>query len=219
MSPTHRCGHTLDLFITRDSQVINILPIDPPMLSDHSFVVADVNHPCQPCTPESGFRLVRNWRGIDVDAFADNLRRCELVVSPADDVVDAFVCYDQTLTSLLNQHAPLIRRRRVRTRSSARWYDSECHDVKRPTRRLERKYRCRRTSLTAAVWRQQFKKQRHLYERKFAAFWLTTVDSCMQTQSAWTLARCQRYASTAEGATNTQTNFVQFCQLFPKQGW
>jgi len=35
-----------------------------------------------------------------------------------------------------------------------------------------------RHSLTAAVWRQQFKKQRHLYERKFAAFWLTTVDTC-----------------------------------------
>ena len=66
------------------------------MLSDHSFVVADVNHPCQPCTPESGFRLVRDWRGVDVDAFADDLRRSELVVSPSDDVVDAFVCYDQT---------------------------------------------------------------------------------------------------------------------------
>jgi len=129
--------HTLDLFITRDSQVVNILPIDPPMLSDHSFVVADVNHPCQPSTSESGFRLVRDWRGIDVDAFADDLRRSELVVSPPDDVVDACVCYDQTLTSLLDQHAPL-RRRRVRTRSSARWYDSECREVKRHTRRLER---------------------------------------------------------------------------------
>ena len=176
-SPTHRCGHTLDLFITRDSQVVNILPIDPPLLSDHSFVVADVNHPCQPCTSESGFHLVRNWRGIDVDAFADDLQRSELVVSPPDDVVDAFVCYDRTLTSLLDQHAPL-RRRRVRTRSSARWYDSECRDVKRHTRRLERKYRCRRTSQTLAAWRQQFKKQRQLYQRKFAAFWLTTVDSC-----------------------------------------
>ena len=61
------------------------------MLSDHSFVVADVNHPCQPCTSESDFRLVR-----DFDAFADDLRRSELVVSPSDDVVDAFVCYDQT---------------------------------------------------------------------------------------------------------------------------
>ena len=67
--------HTLDLFITRDSQVVNILPIDPPMLSDHSFVVADVNHPCQPSTSESGFRLVRDWRGIDVDAFGPVRRR------------------------------------------------------------------------------------------------------------------------------------------------
>jgi len=40
-TPTHRQRHILDLFITRDSQVVNILPIDPPLLSDHSFVVAD----------------------------------------------------------------------------------------------------------------------------------------------------------------------------------
>jgi len=78
---------------------------------------------------------------------------------------------------LLDKHAP-PQLRRVHTRPSARWYDSECRDVKRRTRALERKYRCRRTAEALSAWRQQFKKQRQLYQRKFTAFWSTTVDIC-----------------------------------------
>ena len=37
-SPTHVHGHTLDLLITRDDQSVAVLPIDPPLLSDHAFV-------------------------------------------------------------------------------------------------------------------------------------------------------------------------------------
>ena len=175
-SPTHRCGHTLDLLITRDNQPVEVLPLDPPMLSDHSFIVADVNYSSQPGTQEAGVRQVRNWRDMDVDAFADDLCHSELVVSPPDDVVDAFACYDRTLRTLLDKHAPL-QQRRVRTRLSARWYDSECRVTKRRTRRLERNYRCRRTTEALAAWRQQFKKQRQLFQQKFTAFWSTTVDA------------------------------------------
>ena len=38
-TPTHRCGHLLDLILTRPELCINVLPVDPPTLSDHSFVV------------------------------------------------------------------------------------------------------------------------------------------------------------------------------------
>ena len=34
-----------------------------------------------------------------------------------------------------------------------------------------------RTSQTLVAWRQQFKKQRQLYQRKFVSFWLTTIDT------------------------------------------
>jgi dihydroneopterin aldolase len=39
---THGQGYTLDLFITRHDPSIRLLPVDPPLLSDHLFVVADV---------------------------------------------------------------------------------------------------------------------------------------------------------------------------------
>jgi len=45
--PTHIHGHTLDLLIARDDQSVAVLSVDPPLLSDHAFVVADCSCPLQ----------------------------------------------------------------------------------------------------------------------------------------------------------------------------
>jgi len=100
-SSTHIGGHTLDLFITRDDQPVAVLPIDPPLLSDHAFVVADCVSPPSP-DESAGSRLVRNWRSLDIDAFAADLQMSDLVVSPPEDVDAAFTCYDTMLRSLLD---------------------------------------------------------------------------------------------------------------------
>jgi len=95
-SPTHRHGHTLDLVITRDDQAVKVLPVDPPLLSDHSFVVVDCSRLASPDAPSStSKRYVRNWRTLDVDAFVSDLQTSDLVVSLPDDVVAAFECYTQ----------------------------------------------------------------------------------------------------------------------------
>jgi hypothetical protein len=52
-----------------------------------------------------GLRPVRNWRIIDFAAVADDLRRSELVTAPP--VSGAFVCYDETLSTILNGYARL----------------------------------------------------------------------------------------------------------------
>ena len=148
-------------------------------MSDHAFVVADCVCP-SPLDESTSHRTVRNWRSLDIDAFAADLHMSALVVSPPEDVDAAFACYDTTLRSLLDKHAPL-ELKRIRTRSSARWYDSECHDAKRATRKLERKYRQLRTAESLTAWKRQFSIQRQLYESKFTAFWTTTIeriDSC-----------------------------------------
>ena len=104
-SPTHEHGHSLDLLITRDDQIITMLPVDPPLLSDHSFVVAECD--CLPTsTPSTGFRHVRNWRGLDVDAFAADLQGSELIVTPPADIESGIDCYNATLRAILDKHAP-----------------------------------------------------------------------------------------------------------------
>jgi hypothetical protein len=76
-----------------------MLPTDPSLLSDYSFVVADVDC-AQSCPVSIDFRPVRYWRMIDVNAFTDDLRRLDLINALP---VDAFMCCIQTLTTLLNK--------------------------------------------------------------------------------------------------------------------
>lgn len=62
-APTQCQGHTFDLFITSRDQSVCVLPIDLPLLSDHSFVVAHVG-----CTllrrTSIGLRNVSNRRVV-----------------------------------------------------------------------------------------------------------------------------------------------------------
>jgi hypothetical protein len=97
----------------------------------------------------------------------------DLIVNPPDDVTAAFDCYDVTLRSSLDKHEPL-QPRRVRTHTSARWYDGECRKMKRTTRRLERLYRRLHTPESLSAWRDQFDRQRYLYQTEF---WSDTVTA------------------------------------------
>ena len=174
------------MIITRDDQVITVLPVDPPLLSDHSFVVADCD--CLPSSVKSvSYRQVRNWRTFDVDAFAVDLQGSELIASPPVDVESGIDSYNSTLRALLDKHAPVELKRVSSRPSSARWYDRDCRDTKHRTRKLERQYRRLRTAESRAAWRLQFDAQRQLYQSKFTAYWIDTV-----MRVAVTRKRCGR---------------------------
>jgi hypothetical protein len=179
-SATHLAGHTLDLLITRDDQLVCLQPSETPLLSDHSFVVADIECALHDVNSVR-LRPVRRYRSMDIDAFVADLLRSDLVVAPPGDVAAAFDCYNTTLRELLNEHAP-VQLSHISCRQSARWYDRECRSAKRLTRRLERRYRRLHTDDALSTWRDHFNSQRRLYHEKFTAFWLTTVDACRNDQ-------------------------------------
>ena len=88
-----------------------MLPVDPPLLSDHSFVVADCSCSLPPSTAPTTLRQVRNWRALDVEAFEADLQQSELFLTPPLDPETAFSCYHQTLRQILDKHAPLVTKR------------------------------------------------------------------------------------------------------------
>ena len=119
--------------------MVNVLPIDPPLLFDHSFVVATVG--CVPFVSQSTSACqMRNWREVDMDEMAADLLRSDLIVSPPDDMESMINSYNTTLRALVDKHVPL-RTKRSQERRSARWFDSECRESTRLTRKLERRYR------------------------------------------------------------------------------
>ena len=80
---------------TYDSQVVTIRPIDPPMLCDNSFVVADYD-----CLPPSGvssdYRQVRDY-GVYSTSTRSSSICSTLVLVPPDDVQLATASHNTTL--------------------------------------------------------------------------------------------------------------------------
>ena len=125
--PTHRDGHVPDLILTNSEIHVDMLPL----LSDHSFVVAELRNPPPP--PLDAGHIVRQWRNFDIDPFTSDLTTSDLTRSPPDDLHAAFEHYDITLRRLIDKHAPCVTKR-CRRRQSARWFDAKCLAAKRTTR-------------------------------------------------------------------------------------
>jgi hypothetical protein len=108
-SLTHRQGHQLDIIAARHDQHVASVRIEPPVLSDHALIVAtlDVLNAAEKSSTRHVLR--RRWRSFDVTAFAADLQQSRLVAATPTDVDELFNCYDDTLRSLLNKHAPLCR--------------------------------------------------------------------------------------------------------------
>jgi len=126
---------------------------------------------------------MRNWREVDVDEMAADLLRLDLIVSPPDDLESMIDSYNSTLRALVDKHVPL-RTKGVPRTSLGTMVDRECRESKRLTRKLERRYRRVRTTDAKAAWRQQFHTQRHLFQSKFTAFWLSTVKAVSKTRTS-----------------------------------
>ena len=77
-----------------------------------------------------------SWRSLDVDKFAEDSRQLVTVHSPPSDIDELFHCYNETLRSLVDIHAPLQMVNCRRGPRSARCYDGECRREKAKTRRL-----------------------------------------------------------------------------------
>ena len=135
-SPTHTQGHTLDLVITHDNQTINVHPVDPPLLSDHSFVVAGYD-----CLRPRPWRLQASVKYASGGRWTSMLSLLSFSAQSYTLPRHRTLRLQSTLTTRRCErcstnmlHAEI---KRVRTRvSTARWYDRECRDTKRTTRKL-----------------------------------------------------------------------------------
>jgi len=139
--PTHKRGHQLDVFITRSDRSIASVLVDPPLISDHSLIVATFDAASVKQSADGAVLWRRCWRTFDYDSFASELRKSELVLHPPSDVTQSVRdCYGETLTTLLDKFAPL-RKVRSKARPLTPWFNTDCRRSKAKTRKLEKVYR------------------------------------------------------------------------------
>ena len=88
---------------------------------------------------------LRSLRAIDMYKFSSDLEDSALIRSPLnDDLSLAIDQFNSTLQSMIDNHAPIIRRS-VSLRPHAPWFTDEIKVAKRKRRKLERRWRAHNT--------------------------------------------------------------------------
>lgn len=135
--PTHRCGHTLDVVISRenDNLVGNTHVLD--LISDHALVACalGISKPHVPRTTITS----RKFRSIDLANLNEDIVSGELTTSLANTVDVATEQYNKVLSELLDHHAPSCTKSVV-PRVQQPWFCDSLHQAKRERRKAERKW-------------------------------------------------------------------------------
>lgn len=92
-------------------------------------------------------------RSLDIDKFCSDLSNSELLTStPVDGLRVLVNCYNCTLHTLIDLHAPIVYKQ-VTPRSRAPWFTEEIISAKELRRKLERKWRTTKNDLkTVYLW-------------------------------------------------------------------
>lgn len=136
--PTHRCGHTLDVIITREAdELISNIKVSRDLPSDHYAVKCniDISRP-KPVKQVVDFRELKK---INISDFQDDIRNSALFADPPDDLSALVTTFERTLGDLLDKHAPLKSKSMV-LRPNTPWYDEILRSAKQEKRRHERRW-------------------------------------------------------------------------------
>ncbi len=173
---THKLGGFLDLVITADNEQVRDLKVQPPTISDHAYIQFWLPH--LHSQPLHAIRKTRGWRSLDRRMLSDALRSSQLSSSPstldAQTVDELFDLYTSTMNQLIDTMLPL-RELKTRCRPLAVWFDSDCQQIRRRSRCLERRFRRTRDPADKLAWITQLRALHQLYRRKEAAYWENLV--------------------------------------------
>lgn len=135
--PTHRKSHTLDLVITAINSTLS--PsfthslISP---SDHFPVIYSINIIPPPSIPPSK-HFTRSIHSINVQRFTCDIISSRLITHQPTNLTELVDCYNSTLATLLNKHAPL-KCKSLRLKPANQWFTPALNKLKLAKRHLER---------------------------------------------------------------------------------
>ena len=175
VGPTHVDGHTLDLNITRQSDyVICNTPRIDRYLSDHAAILCSlrVNKPTLSAKNVS----YRRVKSIDITSCNQDLLDSRLCQSPPDDIDELVACFNATLKSVLDKHAPL-KNKVITERTRVPWFNEEIKEAKRKRRKAERKWRDTRLDADLADFKQKRNVVTQLMNKVRREFYSEFIDA------------------------------------------
>ena len=140
--PTHKSNHTLDLVISRidDTMLTSSVVSHPNTFSDHHTITFSI----EGFTPRPTTNKCRgrDYRRTDLNNFQADLhsKLSSCIACDGESVDTIFQKYSDSVSSILESHAPIVTRNR-RSKISQPWLDDSILDMRRKRRALERKWR------------------------------------------------------------------------------
>ena len=135
--PTHRHNHTLDLVITSaDSSLSPVISYTRNSSSDHFPVFSSLNITPPKPSPLSKHSF-RSIKSINIHSFILDILSSNLITHPPTNLSDLVDCYNSTLSSILNKHAP-VKTKILRLKPTNPWFTPALNKLKRARRHLER---------------------------------------------------------------------------------
>ena len=136
--PTHiSSGHTLDLLIAPSTSTLNpTVTFAPTSVSDHYPLITTLSL-SRPPPPVLITRYFRCLKSVDLHKFNLDILSSKLITNPPSSLFELITCYNSTLSSLLNKHAPL-KSKTVTQKPKNPWYTPTLHSLKSSCRRLNR---------------------------------------------------------------------------------
>ena len=184
---THKDGGWLDAVITRDDCTPTVT-VYPPAFSDHGLVIASV--PFLHETPIYAIRQIRGWRNLDRQAFLSSLLAVPAFSDPGSltgqSTADLFNIYERSMADIIDHLLPLHPARQ-RSHPLSPWFDGECHNLRRQSRRLERIYQRTRLPADRIAWISFVRSIHRRYREKEGEYWEHKISSSAgDSRKLWT---------------------------------
>ena len=104
--PTHIHGLTLDLVISRQSdKIVRSTPRVDRYLSDHASVLCSLHGRKPPLSIKTV--SYRKWKSVNLGSLNTGLANSDLCKHPLENLEELVSCYNKTLQTAMNKHAPL----------------------------------------------------------------------------------------------------------------
>jgi hypothetical protein len=150
--PTHNEGNTLDLVITpTESSLHPAVTYSPATPSDHYLLLTSLDATPPPPNPATR-RTYRRTSSINIISFISDISKSSLITDPPDSLDDLVACYNSTLRTILDKHAPL-QTKLIRPIKSSPWFTPAVQVLKSAYRRLERNWKSCKTPHTLQLLR------------------------------------------------------------------
>ena len=214
--PTHSCGHTLDLLISRSSStIISSVDSTDPSLSDHQAILFSVSVPLHN-KPKLVTKLVRNFRSINIKNFTSDILSSSLHSSPPISLESYLLLFNTTLTAILDKHAP-VKTVTCSSRSHKPFITEEILSEKSKRSKLETIYRRSKTPDSQTNFKVQSKKVAKLISTAKRTYYQNLISQCAkQPKKLWSTLQSllslnpPSVLSTSISSSALPTSFLKF---------